>query len=41
MAFVLDNSVVVAWFFPSQATPYTHVIATVWSTPKHEIFLTP
>jgi hypothetical protein len=27
MAFVLDNSVVVAWFFPSQATPYTYAIA--------------
>ncbi len=34
MAFVLDNSVVVAWFFPSQATPYTHVIAKRLETEK-------
>ena len=27
MAFVLDNSVVVGWFFPSQANPYTYAIA--------------
>ncbi len=27
MALVLDNSVVVAWFFPVQATPYSYAIA--------------
>ena len=34
MAFVLDNSVVVAWFFPSQATPYTYAIAKRLETEK-------
>lgn len=34
MAFVLDNSVLVAWFFPSQATPYTYAIAKRLETEK-------
>jgi predicted nucleic acid-binding protein len=34
MALVLDNSVVVAWFFPSQATPYSYAIAKRLETEK-------
>ena len=34
MAFVLDNSVAVAWFFPSQANSYTNAMAKRLETEK-------
>ena len=34
MAFVLDNSVAVAWFLPSQANSYTHAMAKRLETEK-------